>query len=80
MYGLRLYILMCGLQNKKAHCLEVQVLRMLRGLQDPGPAFHLNRKEGSFGVAPHTHVAHLSQSCLHHLLRTFASAGTDLLR
>lgn len=59
---------------------DVQVLRMLRGQQDPGPAFHLNKKEGRFSVAPQTHVAHLSQGSLHHLLHTFASVGTDLLR
>lgn len=60
--------------------IEVQVLRMLRGLQDPGPAFHLNKKEGRYGVAPQTHVGHLSQPSLHHLLHTFASTGTDMLR
>lgn len=59
---------------------EVQVLRMLRGLQDPGPAFHLDKKEVRYGVAPQTHVGHLSQTSLHHLLHTFASTGTDLLR
>lgn len=68
-------------QNRdRVRVIEVQVLQMLRGLQDPGPAFHLNRKEGRFDVAPQTHVSHLSQTSLHHLLHTFASTGTDLLR
>lgn len=71
----------CTSCRAKTSCThDVQVVRMLRGLQDPGPAFHLNKKEGRFGVAPQTHVADLSQSSLHHLLHTFASVATDLLR
>lgn len=71
----------CTRCRAKTICLhDVQVLRMLRGLQDPGPAFQLNKKEGRFGVAPEAHAAHWSQSSLHHLLHTFASVGTDLLR
>lgn len=57
-----------------------QVLHMLRGAQAPGPAFHLDKRAGHFEVVPGTHVAHLSQGSLHHVLERFAAAATDLLR
>ena len=57
-----------------------QVIRMLRGAHDPGPAFCLERREGSFSVMQHTHVPHMSHRSLLHMLDSFAAAGTDLLR
>ncbi|KAL0048039.1 hypothetical protein WJX82_006302 [Trebouxia sp. C0006] len=67
------------------HCtteaeLAQQVIRMLRGAQDPGPAFRLDRRSGSFTANSDTHVPHLSHSSLHHMLGGFAAAGTDLLK
>ena len=53
---------------------------MLRGAQDPGPAFRLDRRDGSFSAVQQTHVAHLSHSSLHHLLNLFAAAASDLHR
>lgn len=58
----------------------MQVIRMLRGAHDPGSAFSLDRREGSFSVMQHTHVPHMSHRSLLHMLNTFAAAGTDLLR
>lgn len=58
----------------------VQVVHMLRGAQAPGPAFRLDTRSGRFAVVAGTHVPHLSQSSLHHLLDNFAAAATDLLR
>ena len=58
----------------------MQVIRMLRGAQDPGPAFRLDRRSGSFTANSDTHVSHLSHSSLHHMLGGFAAAGTDLLK
>ncbi len=58
----------------------MQVIRMLRGAQDPGPAFRLDRRSGSFTANSDTHVPHLSHSSLHHMLGGFAAAGTDLLK
>ncbi|KAL0024129.1 hypothetical protein WJX77_000413 [Trebouxia sp. C0004] len=67
------------------HCtseaeLAQQVVRMLRGAQDPGPAFRLDRGSGSFTANSDTHVPHLSHSSLHHMLGSFAATGTDLLK
>ena len=58
----------------------MQVMCMLRGAQDPGPAFHLNKREGSFSVVQQTHVPHLSHGSLHQMLNNFAAAATDLLK
>ena len=58
----------------------MQVIRMLRGAHDPGPAFCLDKRNGSFSVMQHTHVPHMSHRSLLHMLKTFAAAGTDLLR
>lgn len=58
----------------------MQIIRMLRGAQDPGPAFRLDRRSGSFTANSDTHVPHLSHSSLHHMLSRLAAAGTDLLK
>lgn len=58
----------------------LQVLHMLSGAQAPGPAFHLDKRAGQYEVVPGTHVPHLSQASLHHILERFAAAATDLLR
>lgn len=60
--------------------LHVQVIHMLKGVADPGPAFHLDAVRDAYTPRPGVHLHSSSHGSARSLLARFAQAGTAVRR
>lgn len=60
--------------------LHVQAIHMLKGVADPGPAFHLDAVRDAYTPRPGMHLHSSSHGSARSLLARFAQAGTSVRR